>query len=240
MLGKRLVFWYIHKMNGAPLFLIPLCRRILTCVMLLAILAATAISDSAVDPVVEYHCRRAASIFNAHDPNQRGAAFALDFRSYLRRLDDHGNQIHTDSAEGRWYFGFGQLDSQTVKYATDKRLRQPINYPPNVFEHQYEFFCFPNDTGGAQLAVGFDSDSLDLTSPVGLALIDRESHKLGQLYLYYPKKDGYRKYSEFYRMTTVEGLVFPDSTVVAWAKPGIIAFEYYRRETIISKVTILR
>jgi len=111
---------------------------------------------------------------------------------------------------------------------------------PNVFAQASEFCFYPNDTGGVELALGFDHDVSLSQLPVGLAVIDRDRYLLRWLYLYYPEHLDYKRFSRSYRLTLQDGYVFPDSIWEVGARPGIFSPEYYRLETVITGITIYR
>ncbi|MFH1688011.1 MAG: hypothetical protein ABIE70_10905 [bacterium] len=192
------------------------------------------------DPVLAFYTQRAAAVFEARDPLRTGTRFSFLARTYYKQIDKEKGAILTDSAIVSYYYSFGQLDSTQVHLVTKNSLAEILPVPPNAFESGYDFNFFPNDTGGAEIAIGFDADTSSGNLPVGLAVVDRDRYLLKWLYLCFPKQPGFKKYTRSYRMVEHQGLVFPDSIWIVAAKPGIFSLESYRIETSIQDVVIYR
>jgi hypothetical protein len=109
-----------------------------------------------------------------------------------------------------------------------------------VFDQDYQFSFYPNDTGGKYLAIGFDTDSAGDPRPVGLAIIDRYEYSLHRLYLFYPHQAGYKRLSRTLHFVKHEGYIFPDSILELAARAGIFSTDHYRLETVISNIKINR
>ena len=99
---------------------------------------------------------------------------------------------------------------------------------------------FPNDTGGPQLAIGFDTDSLRDPRPVGLAMIDRDEYYPKWLYLFYPEEKNHSRFTKSFRFVQQDGLLFPDSVWVVGAREGVFSTEHYRIETDVTEISIQR
>jgi hypothetical protein len=209
-------------------------------VALTALLAVAQEDADPVDPVLEYYSERAQATFESRDPLGGGLAFALETLSLLKELDNQGRIKSIDSVRGTYYFSFGTLDSQIVGEVDSDRLRNIDLTIPNIFEQASEFSFFPNDTGGVELALGIDHDVSVSSSPVGLAVIDRDRYFLRWLYLYYPEYGDYRRFSRSFRLTVHDGFVFPDSIWEVGARRGVFSPEHYRLETAITEITIFR
>ncbi|MEA3297096.1 MAG: hypothetical protein U9R56_04460 [candidate division Zixibacteria bacterium] len=220
-----------------------ICRIITTgacclAVVIIVFFCAAAGEPVAVDPVLEFYCGRAAAVFTARDPIEHGLCFSFTVRSYYKSVGRRGNIEDVDSAVIRYHFSFGHLDSQKTVLCTSDKLTDIDFSFPNVFSEHYLYNFYPNDTGGVNIAIGFDTDSVGNNQPVGLALIDREQYILRWLYLFYPHKSGFRRFSRSFRMTEFRGFVFPDSLWEVGAAEGVFSTDDYRLETCIESIEI--
>jgi len=194
----------------------------------------------AEDPVLEFYRAKAAATFEARNPLDHAVNFSLEAVTHYTNLTRRGKVASVDSVRSTYFFSFGVLDSAHLGSVENDRLEDLDFSFPNVFQPNAQFFFFPNDTGGAELAIGFEGDTSQAERPVGLAVIDRDRYFLRQLYLYYPAYQDYKKFSRSFRLTLKDGFVFPDSIWEVGAKPGIFSPEYYRLETGITAITIYR
>ncbi len=196
--------------------------------------------DDGEDPVLDFYRERAAGQTESRNPMTAGLTFDIALHSYRYKLHKSGREELTDSASFINYYSFGNLDSQTVAYSTNKDLLTPDLTYPNVFEGDYQFNFYPNDTGGEALAIGFESDSANTTLPLGMAVIDRTRYYLLRLYLYYPSSDKYERYSRELVFEDYEGYNVPDTIVTTFALAGIFSVDYYRTETTTDSISISR
>jgi hypothetical protein len=198
----------------------------------------SAVDDRQVDPIVQFYCAQARSVCNEHSPDEQALTYLLTATSYRKKLGERGAIEHVDSAVADFYFSGGTLDSQKTAVSTSKKLADIDFSYPNVFDQDYQFSFYPNDTGGKYLAIGFDTDSTGDPRPVGLAIIDRYEYSLHRLYLFFPYKEGYKRYSRTLHFTDHEGYIFADSVLEVTSKAGIFSTEHCRFETIISNIKI--
>ena len=190
------------------------------------------------DPVLDFYSDRTRATAESRNPLQRGTAFSFDAVTYYRRIGRGGKVDLVDSTRSTYYYSFGKLDSLITDTSASSRDYEVDFSYPNVFDHDYIFNFYPNDTGGADLAIGFDTDTMVQDEPVGIAIIDRSRYFLKWLYLYYSDRKGYQRYSQSLRFTERDGLVFPDSIWTVAAKVGLFSTDYYRLETGISNLVI--
>ena len=214
------------------------CR--LSLALLLAVFIHTSDVLSDTDPVLEFYLDRAGAVFASRDPVETGITYSFTATSYYKNVNHDGSVGKIDSAAVVYYLSFGQLDSQKTIYETSDRFKAVDFSVPNVFRGDYQFNFFPNDTGGPELTIGFDSDSADSPAPVGLATIDRDRYVLRQLLLFYPHQKGHRRYSRTLWFADFEGRIFPDSIAVVGAKYGIFSTDHYRLETRVEDLRIQR
>jgi hypothetical protein len=200
----------------------------------------SAVDDQQADPIVQFYCTQARSVCAEHRPDEQALTYSLTAISYLKKLDSHGAIKHVDSAIADFYFSGGTLDSQKTAVSTSNKLADIDFSYPNVFDQNYQFSFYPNDTGGKYLAIGFDTDSAGDPRPVGLAIIDRYEYSLHRLYLFYPHREDYKRFSKILHYTKHEGYIFPDSIIEVAAREGIFSTDHYHLETTISNIKINR
>ena len=197
-------------------------------------------NENNTDPVVQFYRQRAASVFETRNPISHGVSYSFEAKAFYKKIDGNGRVADTDSAVATYYFSYGTLDSQNTEVITSENLKQIDFSFPNVFAQEYLFSFYPNDTGGPDLAIGFDLDSATDQRPVGLAIVDRDDYHLRWLYLYYPHEEGHKRFSRSFRMNLHDAFVFPDSMWVVGAKAGILSTDDYRLEVDIRNLQIYR
>lgn len=216
--------------------------RVLWIAMVALIATATGFADDSYggDPVLEFYCTQAASVSAESDALRNGVSFSLLTTSHYKRVASNGRITSVDTAIVRYWFSSGSLDSQVVETATSDGIMHQRFSVPDVFNAQYRYTFYPNDTGGELLAIGFDTPTVDDSLPAGLVVIDRDSYSLCRLYLYYPHREGYKRFSRCYRMSEHDGFLFPDSIWEVGAREGVFSTENYRLETRIDAVSVDR
>ena len=203
---------------------------------------ATGLADDSYgdDPVLKFYWTQAATVSAESDPLRNGVSFSLLTTSHYKRVASNGRITGVDTAIVRYWFSCGSLDSQVVEMATsDVKMQQQFSIP-DLFDAQYRYTFYPNDTGGELLAIGFDTPKADDSLPVGLVMIDRDSYLLRRVYLYYPHREGYERFSRCYRVSEHDGFLFPDSIWEVGAREGVFSTENYRLETRIDAVSVDR
>lgn len=199
-------------------------------------LGSQSTDDEASDPVLEYYRAKAEKAFNQSVPSQ---AYSLKATTYYEVYGGGGRLDLQDSLTGWYYFSAGTLDSQNS--SSKSQLPKPVSFEyPNVFADNYRFYFFPNDTGGSEIAIGFDTYQAGDTLPDGLAIIDRKDGYLRRLYLYYPSGNRFKRYSRSLSFVLQDGYIFPDSIRMIRARAGIFSNEYFRFETGVSQLKIGR
>ncbi len=216
--------------------------RVLWIASVALIATATGSADDSYggDPVLEFYCTQAASVSAESDPLGNGVSFSLLTTSHYKRVASNGRITSVDTAIVSYWFSSGSLDSQVVETATSDGIMHQRFSVPDVFNAQYRYTFYPNDIGGELLAIGFDTPTADDSLPVGLIVIDRDSYLLRRLYLYYPHREGYKRFSRCYRMSEQSGFLFPDSIWEVGAREGVFTTDDYRLETRIDAVSVER
>jgi len=217
-----------------------LTHKILTIFIILILYASTALSQEEIstDPVLDYYLQRAKAVYKTCNPDETGAAYSFIARSYLSELQRNGIIDLTDSSIVKYFFSFGNMDSQIVKISTIGKLDSLDFSYPNLFENDYDFNFYPHDIGGNNISIGIDSDATKNLKPVGIAVIDRNNYVLRRLYLYYPNEDRYKKYSKVISFIDHKGIVFPDSINTTFLKAGIFSTNHFRLLTVIDSFTV--
>ena len=190
--------------------------------------------------VLEHYTDMAAHAVDSRDPLGTGATFSLMTRSYYKHVGRGGVVEKIDSARINYFYSFGQLDSQVVVSGESGRFKDVDFSYPNVFEDDYVFSLFPNDTGGPEMAIAFDTDSLSDVRPIGLAVIDRAEYYPRWLYLSYPSRSNHTRYTRSFHFVKQLGLIFPDSIWIVGARAGIFSSEHYRLETGVLEIEVSR
>lgn len=194
--------------------------------------------ETSTDPVLDYYIQRAKAVYNSCNPDETGAKYSFIARSYQSELKRNGIIDLTDSSIVKYFFSFGNLDSHKVEISTNGKLDSLGFSYPNLFEKDYEFNFYPHDIGGDKISIGIESDTTKNLQPVGIAVIDRNNYVLRCLYLYYPNKDRYKKYSKVISFIEHEGIVFPDSINTTFLKAGIFSTNHFRLFTVIDSFTV--
>jgi hypothetical protein len=211
---------------------------VLSSVVLLSI--SLAASDDEPDPVLQYYWDHARAASRQTDPDSSGLCYRFTAKTFKRSVADDGRIRKTDSVVQNYFFCSGGLDSVTTLTGDGEKFRRlDLSYPP-VFESSYHLSSFPNDIGGRQLAMRIWSDSTLSHQPDGMVVIDRNEYFPYALYLYYPDKSGYRRFTRSFRFVVVDGFVFPDSICEVATRLGVFSAESYRLETGISDIRVGR
>ena len=211
----------------------------------IALLAAASLvfsepAEEESDPILSFYCRRAAESFSSRSPLESGANFSFRARTYYMSISDDGEVLRRDSGVVDYFYSFGELDSSEVVLAPE-RSQDPNDFGfANVFSDDYEFYFFPNDTGGTGIAIGFDTYTEQDSLPVGLAVIDRSRYFLRWLHLHYPDRKRQKRYSRSFRFVEHDGYVFVDSAWRVSAKVGVFTTEFFRAETGITDIKVYR
>ncbi|MBK7143527.1 MAG: hypothetical protein IPH75_15795 [bacterium] len=192
------------------------------------------------DPILNYYWKRADATLTTADPNQRGISYSFLATSYYKEIRDEGAVAWVDSVKTAYFYSFGKLDSSVVRRSPSRKIRDVRLDYVNVFHDRYYLNDFPNDTGGASLAIGFDTDTTQPKLPTGIALIDRTSYFPRWLYLHYAAEPGYRRFTRSFRFTVQDGMVFPDSIWEVATQDGLFYSTSYRMETRFDSLTIYR
>jgi hypothetical protein len=214
--------------------LIFLCRVF----MALVLSAAT----PAVGPreIIDYYWQKAAKVYPEHDPVIAGQPVSFTINGYIRQLSRGGKVKTTDSTVSRYYYSHRTLDS-VVFVRGMKRPTFPIDVTvPNVFDTTYVRTLYPNDNGGAELAIGFDTDSTHDQRPVGIITIDRDDCTIRRLHAAYLDKPGCSRFSRSFHFTRVDGWVVADSITETAALRQFMVDEDYRIDIVITDIAVGR
>lgn len=195
-------------------------------------------SPDLTDPVMNFYVSRSKALINSSNPLKRGISFSYTAKTYYKQIKRGGIVEFIDSSLATYYFNFGKLDSVVTEYSEEVEQPEVIFDFPNIFEDEYIFSFFPNDSGGEDIAIGFEIDSIDHSVPVGIAIIDRNLFFPKWLYMHYPKNEKGEKLSRSYRFVDINGFLFPDSVWDVGTRYTFFSRENYRIESKISDITL--
>ncbi len=201
------------------------------------ILSAT---TPAVGPqeIIDYYWRKAARAYPEHDPVIAGQTTSYTVSGYIRQLSRGGKVKTTDSSVSRYCYSHRALDS-VVFVRGRKRPTFPIDVTvPNVFDTTYVRALYPNDNGGAELAIGFDTDSTHDQRPVGIITIDRDECTIRRLHVAYLDKPGCARFSRSYHFIRIDSWVVPDSITETAALRRFMVDEDYRIDIVITDIEV--
>jgi len=133
-----------------------------------------------------------------------------------------------------------KIDSTQVVAEPTAEIPAPTFAFPNIFAESYIYNFFPNDVGDENIAIGFDTPGSEDTLPTGVAVIDREEYYLKRLHLYFQNPNGFKRLTRSYLLKEQNGFIFADSIWELSAKRGVFSTEYYRLDTDIGQLQLIR
>ncbi|PWB68383.1 hypothetical protein C3F09_11790 [candidate division GN15 bacterium] len=202
--------------------------------------AGGTVSQSRDQSVLRFYWDRARAVSEAGDPIAHGARFSYEATTYYKSIGKAGVVTLEDSLKEIRFYSFGNLDSTRVLVQSERKSLQPDLSVPAVFDSSYILNFFPNDTGGPEIAIGFEADSAHADRPEGLAILDRNLYYPKWLYLSYRHKSGFRHFSRAFRFTQTDGFIFPDSTWEVAVIDQIFTTRSYRIETGVTNLKVYR
>jgi hypothetical protein len=192
------------------------------------------------DPILEFYKKRADEVYKSRNPFNAGVNYSFIAKTYYYVIEDDGFLKCIDSSIIKYFYSFGDQDSTIEVVSSNNKQDQPeFNYQ-NIFINDYLFNFFPNDTGGENISIGFDSKVFSYEQPVGFVILNRNLFFMKMLHLYYNHERRDKRISKSFRFIEHEGFVFPDSLWEIKAKRGILSVDYYRTETGITDIHIYR
>ncbi len=197
-------------------------------------------SAEETDPVLEFYVTEADTAYMFSSFWNRPVRFSFQAFTYHKKLGRLGAVTRLDSTAVRYFCTGPVVDSTQILLKPKKDFPGPEFHYPNVFTEDFRHSFFPNDVGNQDLAIGFDVAIPNDTLPDGIAVIDRENCELRRLYLYFPKQEGYKRLTRAYRFTEFGEYVFPDSIWEVGATEGIFSADFYRLESKIENIQLLR
>lgn len=193
-----------------------------------------------IDTILKFYVTEADSAYITSSFWNRPFRFSFQAFTYYKKLGRHGAVTRIDSTAVRYFCTGPVVDSTQILLKPKSDFPEPEFHYPNVFTKDFRHSFFPNDVGNQDLAIGFDVTTPDDALPDGIAVIDRENFELRRLYLYFPKKEGYKRLTRTYRFSEFGEHVFPDSIWEVGATEGIFSADFYRLESKIENIQLLR
>lgn len=192
------------------------------------------------DAVAHYYWDRARAVYQGRDALASGARFSFVMTVHHKSVGAGGVVSRVDTLSARCFYSFGNQDSVQILVSSKENVYAPAFATDQLLDSLALPYLFPNDTGGADIAVGFDSDTLHPDHPVGLVLIDRNRFVLRWAYLSYPGREDYKRFTRSLRFTEIEGLVVPDSLWEVAMKERFFLSSHSRTEVGFSDYRIYR
>jgi hypothetical protein len=198
------------------------------------------LSADNADPILDFYTTRANEVYRSRNPVNAGVNYSFSAKTYYYIIENNGYLRRNDSSITKYFYSFGDRDS-TIEIVSSKNKQEQLNFNYlNIFNKDYLFNFFPNDTGGENISIGFDSKVFSYEQPVGFVILNRDLYFMRMLHLYYNHERRDKRISKSYRFIEYEGFVFPDSIWEIKAKRGILSVDYYRTETGITDIQIYR
>ena len=213
-------------------------RTIVAIVIIVSIVALSL--EAGDDPILDFYCSSAGAEFDGRNPLAHGAVFSFRAVSRLSAIGDGGVAMLKDSLVADYFYSFGQQDSTHVIVASGGKIPRFELEAPNIFGDTCSHSFFPNDTGGPELPIGFDSPSAESDAPNGIVVIDRSTYATKRLYLFFPNKVGYKRLSRVYSFGLHDEYLFPELIIEQGAVSGIFTTNYYRMATHLTEIKISR
>ena len=212
----------------------------LTAAILVLIVCSTGFvfAEEMSPAVLDFYLGNIKRAIETRNPVEAGTVYSFTTTTLIKYTDSHGMIGRVDTISAEFFHSWGKLDSTKALRGDLKRLEPFVADYENVLDEDYIYNTFPNDTGGIELAIGFDTPSDSLPYPIGMIIVNRDNFVPRWLYLSYPEKKGYSRYSKTWRFTEQNGLIFPDSLCIVAASDGIFGSDYYRVETGVSDLKI--
>jgi hypothetical protein len=190
------------------------------------------------DPVLDFYVRQAAEAIDRSDSLINLTEYRLTMRQNRYQFSNTKGYRLTDSSSHRLFFTGHHLDSARSLSDDEKPAPEWPGAVANIFDQGYQYNFFPNDTGGKFLAIGFDTESAGDSSPIGLAIIDRNTYYPHWLYQYYSGRPSHNRLSRRLHLVYHDGLIIADTIVEIGSESGVFFNEVYRRETFTSDFTL--
>lgn len=210
----------------------------LVIVFFVAVCAAMAMAQDESDPILEYYWNKAARAHERTNPKTAGVSYTLTTRTFFHQVNSRGEIAKTDTVLADVNFNQGRREDSRIVAGDSSRIADVDLSHPDIFVEGYRLNFFPNDTGGSELSIGMTADSSSEGLPDGLIVIDRRSGHLRRMYLHYPDKAGYKRFSRSFRFVEKDGFLFPDSVWEVGVELGFLSSKTYRIETGISEIRV--
>ncbi len=187
--------------------------------------------------VMQYYWEMAKDNFKQKDIIGSGIKFSVLVESRRYDLGPRGKVTKRDSAEIRYFFHAGKVDSIQAVTGDLSRFDKLDISLNDIFDNERQIYEFPNDTGGVLLNIGIGVDSAALL-PDGFITIDRRTFQLSDVCLYYPNVEGMRHLTRDVSFVEYEGYIFPDYFLDIVSLLGLFYTRDYRLETKVMEVII--
>ena len=214
--------------------------QIIAALILASILFISALAEEQADAVLGFYVSQARKPFEKSELRSENMRYTFLASSHYKQIGRGGVVERLDTAITRYFMSGNRIDSTQVVAEPTSEMPAPTFAFPNIFAESYIFKFFPNDIGEENIAIGFDTPGSEDSLPAGLAVIDREEYKLKRLHLYYQNPDGFKRLTRSYLLKEQHGFIFADSIWELNARHGVFSTEYYRLDTEIGPLQLIR
>ena len=190
--------------------------------------------------MLDFYVTQAKEAFEESKTHSNNFRYTFLANTYYKQIGRGGVVERLDTSITRYFMTGTQIDSTQVVAEPTSDIPVPSFRFPNIFTESYIHNFFPNDIGEENIAIGFDTPGSEDTLPAGLAVIDREEYKLRRLHLYFQNPDGFKRLTRSYLLKEQNGFIIADSIWELSAKYGVFSTEYYRLETDIGQLQLIR
>jgi hypothetical protein len=197
------------------------------------------ISNKDIDPIFVFYFNKADSVFNNFYVFNSSKMVIFEVRAVYLQTDYRGKPNKIDTAVYEITFADAKFSVQ--KIIDSAKINE--NVPPEIpkFElpwtFNYRFNLYPNDTGAGEIAIGFEHQQSvkdpalegdKSGNPIGLFTIDRDNYALMRLAREFPRKRGYKSYSETYQFEVVGNIITLKMTEYTYSISGLFDTKYIK------------
>lgn len=211
--------------------------QIILCVLFSTLIIDFTCNAQETDEITAYYWSKAKTAYEKNSISNIQSPFQLIVTTHYKHVDKHGVISKIDSATVKYFFSGSTIDSQQVLSGDNSLFKDITLIDDQMFDTNYYQFPYPNDTGGVNIAIGFDSDST-IVLPDGFMLIDRKSYYLRWLYMYYSAKKNYKRFSRSFRFNEVDSYIYPDSIWEVGTREGLLSLENFRIESKVDSIIL--
>ncbi len=187
------------------------------------------------DPAMEFYLNKTDSVLNSSTLFNNDLKYSVSTTSIYNKISYRGITSESDTARFLLDFVEGQFIESQIN---DTASFQENIVPPGLrFEKPWELNCrfhfFPRDIGTGDLAIGFAPvDTLEINSPEGMIIINRDTYQIKRIYLHYPATDEYEWFSKTYQFSFENETTLLRSLTIQGCYFGFFQRRFFRQDLI--------